>query len=110
MGSALRYFFSYQLDSLTKNGFPLGIMVVNVLGCFFIGLFGGYFDNYEMVNKQWKWLLITGFCGGFTTFSTFSHDNLKLLDSGAPFQAMLNITASITLGLVATWAGVWLTK
>ena len=84
--------------------FPLGILACNLLGCFLIGcLFGA------LTQKQATWvfpLLVTGFLGGFTTFSTFGRDTVEAFHEGLPAIALLNIVLSVLLGLAAVWAGI----
>ena len=80
----------------------MGTFVVNIIGCFLIGVLTSYFlkvDNYL------KFLLITGFCGGFTTFSTFSAENISLWQSGEYFILILYVVLSVILGLGAVYLG-----
>ncbi len=85
--------------------FPVGTLVVNVTGSFLIGVLivvlARRASNATMLHS----LLVLGFCGGYTTFSTFSADTMALLESGAGSLATMNIVASVVLGLLATLAG-----
>ena len=105
LGSTLRYWLAERLGTYYLSNFPFGIFVTNILGCFLIGVFSGYLSHHPLLNKEWKLLLIVGFCGGFTTFSTFSHDNLTLIEAGLSFNAVINIIASVAIGIIAVWAG-----
>ena len=90
--------------------FHAGTMTVNVAGCFLIGLFCALADKGNLLSPEWRILLTTGFCGGFTTFSTFAYENINLLKSGNLMYFMLYTGASIVLGLLATWLGIVLIK
>jgi len=85
----------------------MGTFLVNIIGCFLIGIFSSYFlkaDNYL------KFLLITGFCGGFTTFSTFSAENISLWESGNYFILAGYILLSIVAGFGAVYLGLHLSR
>lgn len=105
LGSLLRYILSNQVDSKFSISFPFGIFIVNIIGCFLIGLFLAYLGKNQLLESEWKFLLATGFCGGFTTFSTFSFDNLKLLQNGNLSAFLFNIVGSLVLGLLAVYLG-----
>ncbi|MBB5334783.1 CrcB protein [Chryseobacterium koreense] len=89
------------------NSFPMGTFVVNLLGCFLIGLFTSYFMKFD---NPLKFLLIAGFCGGFTTFSTFSAENVSLWQSGNYGILALYILLSIIFGIFAVYLGLNLSK
>jgi CrcB protein len=99
-GSVLRYGCSRWWNS---PSFPYGTLAVNILGSFLIGLLWAAFS--KQADEQKRLLLITGFCGGFTTFSAFSLEGLQLLQQSkfAPF--FLYTFATIVLGLTATYLG-----
>ncbi|MBW8522934.1 fluoride efflux transporter CrcB [Chryseobacterium chendengshani] len=102
-GSILRYLISDYTQKLWKiNAFPMGTFVVNILGCCIIGFLTSYFlkaDNYL------KYLLITGFCGGFTTFSTFSAESFSLWQNQNYTALFLYIILSVVLGFGAVILG-----
>lgn len=108
LGSVLRFLISnYTQKVWNINSFPMGTFVVNMFGCFLIGAFTAYFiriDNYL------KFLLITGFCGGFTTFSTFSAENYSLWQSGHYSLLIFYIILSVVLGLIAVYLGLQVVK
>ena len=85
----------------------MGTFVVNIIGCFLIGLFSAYFFK---TDSQLKFFLIAGFCGGFTTFSTFSAENYSLWQSGNSFVLVAYVLLSVFLGLAAVFAGAHLMK
>ncbi|MDO5615464.1 MAG: fluoride efflux transporter CrcB [Cruoricaptor ignavus] len=103
LGSVLRFLLSSFTHKLWKiNEFPLGTFLVNIIGCFLIGFFSSYFIK---ADNPLKFFLIAGFCGGFTTFSTFSLENYTLLQNGDYFTLILYILLSILLGLIAVFLG-----
>lgn len=104
IGSVLRYLVSRWLAGSVYS-FPLGTFVVNIIGCFLIG-FIFFASERSGQTLQWRLFLVTGFCGGFTTFSSFSYENLQLVDNQRLFIFFIYITASVVLGLAAAWLGV----
>ncbi|MDR0348700.1 MAG: fluoride efflux transporter CrcB [Tannerella sp.] len=108
IGSMLRYLFSIWIDRYVQAIFPCGTWVVNIAGCFLIGLLLGLFERNLFVNPDVKCLFVTGFCGGFTTFSTFAVENIVLFQTGNAFAAFLYMAASLLAGLLAVWAGLYM--
>lgn len=103
-GSVLRYLLGGLVQRSSSSGFPIGTMVVNVSGCFLIGILVRQFLNMQLSNDL-RALLIVGFCGGFTTFSTFSAETLALIEGGEYARATAYVFLSVTLCLLATLAG-----
>jgi CrcB protein len=110
LGSILRYAVSLFIGKHIPLAFPLGTLLVNISGCFLIGIFYAMVARQPDFNTEWRLFLITGICGGYTTFSTFSYDGLILLRQGMNFSFMLYVLGSVVIGLVATFAGVALFK
>ncbi|HVZ56048.1 MAG TPA: fluoride efflux transporter CrcB [Chitinophagaceae bacterium] len=110
LGSTLRYLCQKGVYQLYPHPFPWGTFLVNVSGCFLIGLFYALSEKSLLFTPDWRLFLTTGFCGGFTTFSTFSYENLVLLRSGDIRYFLVYTLGSLTAGLVAVIAGVALVK
>jgi len=110
LGSILRYVISLFIGRHVPIVFPLGTLIVNISGCFLIGVFYSILARHTDFNSEWRLLLITGICGGYTTFSTFSYDGVILLKQGSNLSFMLYVLSSVVIGLLATFAGVALFK
>ncbi|HSD15549.1 MAG TPA: fluoride efflux transporter CrcB [Flavobacterium sp.] len=110
LGSVFRYLTSQWINKHTQLFFPYATFITNVLGCFLIGLFLGWMEKNNVTNPDLKFFLVTGFCGGYTTFSTFSNENIQLFNANQSGTAFLYIGLSVILGLAATWAGLTVSK
>ena len=110
IGSMLRYLTSVVLQKYYATVFPLATLVVNILGCLLIGIIMGLLEKNQVTDSSMKWFLVTGFCGGFTTFSAFGYENIRLLQNGNILLALVYISASIILGLGSVWLGFLLVK
>jgi|SRR5882762_340985 len=103
-GSVLRYLVGGRVQHFAPHGFPVGTLFVNVVGCLLIGMLIRQFMNIQTHNYL-RALLVVGFCGGFTTFSTFSAETLGLIEGGEYARAMSYVLLSVALCLGATFAG-----
>ena len=99
IGSVMRYLLGVVSTHYFKGTFPIATFITNFLGCLIIGLLIGYFGKNNEINPQLKLLLITGFCGGFTTFSTFAAENVQLLENGNYGLLFANVAGSVVLGI-----------
>ena len=105
IGGVLRWLLTKFFQKFSFYNFPLGTFFVNVLCCFCIGLFYAVFEKYNIGNQSVRLFLTVGFCGSFTTFSTFMHENLMLLQGQELFISLLYLTLSIILGTLAVIGG-----
>lgn len=108
IGSILRYLTTLAFNRLWPATFPWGTFTVNIAGSFLVGILIGFVGRQLPVNADLRFLLITGFCGGYTTFSTFASENVNLLQSGQPLTAFAYMAGSLLAGLLAVWIGLFL--
>ena len=104
-GALLRYAVGGWGQSLTRGEFPLGTLVVNVLGCFAIGVCAAVLVGPVLVREEFRFAVMIGLLGAFTTFSTFGLETYALASDGQRLLALLNVALSNVVGLVAVWIG-----
>ncbi|WP_458247796.1 fluoride efflux transporter CrcB [Streptomyces sp. MAI_2237] len=109
VGAPLRYLTDRAVQSRHDSVFPWGTFAVNVAGCLVLGLLTGAVAE-GAAGSQAQLLLGTGLCGALTTYSTFSYETLRLTETGAGLYAAANVVGSVTAGLGAAFAGVWLAQ
>ena len=105
IGSVARYFVSRLNLTLDFYSIPVGTLMVNVIGSFLIGFLTGIADKSTILTIEWRLFLMVGICGGFTTFSAFTNENLMLLHTGQYFSLFLYTGLSIFLGFIAVYLG-----
>jgi CrcB protein len=110
IGSMFRYLTAFFVHKHYAGIFPLATLLINVIGCFIIGLIVGGMERHQLTHPDLKFLFITGFCGGYTTFSAFAYENISLFQSNHSYLAFLYIGLSVFAGLSATWAGMLIVK
>lgn len=101
-GSMLRYLTSVLAVNIHGSSFPLATFAVNVVGCFVLGLLSGV---PGMITQDSRLLFVTGFCGGFTTFSAFASENVYLFQNNSHWTAVFYISLSVFTGLLGVWLG-----
>ena len=109
VGSIFRFLIS-RMVPFTQGHFPWSTFIINIAGCLIIGLLIGLLVKHPASAENIRLLLIAGFCGGFTTFSTFSLENVQLYQSGNYLALVLYITLSVVLGFAAVFLGLALSK
>ena len=110
IGSIARYLVAVSMSGVISSSFPWATLIVNVAGCFLIGVIFAVSDRGSLLSPEWRILLTTGFCGGFTTFSTFSYESLRLFQDGEYFYVSVYVLASVVMGLLATLLGIYLIR
>ena len=110
LGAIGRYLLSTWVYSLTGRAFPWGTLAVNLLGSLLIGFLSVWLLERVTLSAEMRALLVVGFLGAFTTFSTFSLETLVLLEEGAVVKAGINITASVLTCIFAAWMGTLVAK
>ena len=106
-GSVARWLLSLKLNPM-HHAIPLGTLTANLIGAFIIGAGLAWFNRLPQVEPVWKLLITTGFCGGLTTFSTFSSEVVFLLQAGKFSWALLNITVNLLGSFAMTALAFWL--
>ncbi|EOB3570656.1 TPA: fluoride efflux transporter CrcB [Vibrio vulnificus] len=109
-GACSRYLVSELCVVLLGRGFPYGTLTVNVVGSFIMGLLIAAFESELLTTEPWRQIIGLGFLGALTTFSTFSMDNVLLMQQGAFFKMGLNVVLNVTLSITAAWVGFQLLK
>ncbi|HXE61105.1 MAG TPA: fluoride efflux transporter CrcB [Gemmatimonadaceae bacterium] len=105
VGSAARFALSTMIQRWSGTPFPIGTLVINITGSLLLGFLIRYALGTSSITPEVRALLTTGFCGGYTTFSTFSYESIVLLESGQYGRAGFYVVISVVVSLAATLAG-----
>jgi CrcB protein len=109
-GGIARYWLAGIVQKILPATMPYGTLTVNIIGGFIIGVVMYYFDYHNIMSPEIKILLTIGFCGGLTTFSSFSLETFNLLVESEFFYAFINMSANVFLSIIATSLGFFLSK
>ena len=110
LGGAFRYFVTFLFAQWLGGDFPYGTFAINVSGAFVIGVALTLLLTVLQVNQLWRLFFVTGFLGGYTTFSSYAWEALTLMDSGRLAAAALYVAGSNVVGLLGVWLGATLTR
>ncbi len=104
-GSLARYAAGMAIMTRLGSRFPIGTLVINVTGSFLIGLLMALFTERFHPHPYWRLLLVVGFLGGYTTFSSFEYETYSAVRAGSPWMGLINVIASVGFGYAAVWLG-----
>lgn len=110
VGGISRYLIQLFVQKQFPSSIPLGTLSVNIIGCFIVGLIYALADKSNLLSPAIRLLLATGFCGGFTTFSSFAYENISLMQDGEFFYTSQYIALSIVVGFSSVYLGILLIK
>ena len=110
IGAVLRYLTGFFAVRFLSVNLPVATFAVNIVGCFILGLLFAFFIDRPEINTFLKLALTSGFCGGLTTFSTFSLELFEMLKNAQYMQVLVYLTLSLIIGLLAVWVGVCCAK
>lgn len=104
-GTLARFVLGTAILNRTGGRFPFGTVIINITGSFLVGLIMTLLTERLNLSPNWRLLAVVGFLGGYTTFSAFEWETLRLARDGAGWLALVNVTASVAFGYVAVWLG-----
>lgn len=110
VGACLRFFVARLASKLLSPNFPYGTLIINITGSFLLGLFLVWTTERVFVNAKWRWLIAIGFCGSYTTFSSYAFETIAYLEQGHWTLFTLNIVSNNLLCLAAVLAGAALAR
>ena len=110
IGSVMRYLVQVFVEKGLTSTFPLGTLIANIAGSFIIGVVFALAEKGNLMSAEWRMFLAVGFCGGFTTFSSFAYNNFNMLKESSFGQFFWNAGGSLFLGILAVYLGVVLVR
>ncbi|HZW81827.1 MAG TPA: fluoride efflux transporter CrcB [Candidatus Deferrimicrobium sp.] len=110
LGALARYEVGNFVGARWNHGFPLGTFIINIVGCFLLGMINVFVLERTILSPEWRIGLGVGFMGAFTTFSTFSYEAVVLLEEGSHLLALGYLSLSMIVGLLATFLGILIAR
>jgi fluoride exporter len=110
IGSLIRYLMGTAIMSKIGGRFPVGTLVINVTGSFLIGLLMTSLTERFQPHPYWRLLLVVGFLGGYTTFSSFEYETCQAIREGGAWLGLINVIGSVVMGYLAVWIGIHLVE
>jgi CrcB protein len=111
IGAVFRYLISvFAQSQFPKSEFPYGTVAANLIGCLLIGFLAGLFELKSWASPEFRLFIFVGILGGFTTFSTFSHETFLLWENGKILMSLMNVGIQVVVGLTFVWVGYQLTR
>ena len=110
LGGLSRFGLGKWINSMHNHHFPFGTFVVNFIACLVLGFVIGLADHKQILSPTARLFLVVGFCGGFSTFSTFSSETLSLFQQGHNMSSVLSVLGSVLLCVTATFGGLFITE
>lgn len=111
IGAVFRYLISvFAISRMPESAFPYGTMIANLIGCLLIGFLAGLFETRSWGNPEFRLFIFVGILGGFTTFSTFSHETFLLFENGKLLMSVVNLAVQVAFGLGFVWTGYQLVR
>lgn len=106
IGSVMRFLIQHYMEKSLTSTFPWGTLIANIAGSFLIGMIFALAEKGNLLNAEWRMFLAVGFCGGFTTFSSFAYNNFTMIKENALAPLFLNIGGNLFLGILAVYLGI----
>jgi len=106
VGTLARYGVQSAVQIRTGGTYPYGTLLINLTGCFLLGLIGQFTLNRMVISPDWRVAIAVGFFGGYTTFSSFGWETAKMMEDGEWLRATTYVTASVVIGLLLSIAGI----
>ena len=106
LGSILRFWLGSYISGKMGTRFPYGTLVINITGSFLLGVVFALLTARTNWNPYWRYLIPIGFIGGYTTFSSFEYETLRMIQDGQMGLGLLYVATSVVIGFVAVWGGV----